>query len=687
MERITRFRAALLLIIFLAVLGLFTANLYRLQITDTEDSVTTDNFVIRTTVKAARGDILDRNGNALVSNRASYNLVFVPYVINNATGTNNYLHQLIDLCNDLGAEYTDRFPITAQRPFEYTLDEYSSVWQTYFQKYLANKDIDSDITAPLLIQRLRDSYDIPVDWSDEEARAIIGIYYELALRSVANLSSYIFIEDVDDVHLSAILELNIPGLTVEASTVREYATKYAAHILGHTGAMNPEQWEYYQNIEGYAMDAIVGQSGLELVFEEYLHGTDGVREDIYDREGNLISTRWVSEPQAGSNVETTIDLELQRIAEDEVARKIEALRAQTDEYADGKDAQGAAVVAMDPHTGQILACASYPSYNLATFSQDYNTLKDDPYKPMFNRALLGEYPPGSTYKMSMVVAGIESQVVGPFTEIRDEGIFTKYEGDDGPMCLSYSSSGTTHGMTNAMKALQKSCNYYFYALGDMMSIKDIDTVAKGLGLGESTGVELYEETGRRANATTKAELYNGDDASWYPGDQVLASIGQSDNRFTPLQLCVYASTLATQGTRYEATFLQRVVSTDYRTLVEDNKPTVASTMTISDDAYYAVLEGMKMVARAGGTAQDTFANYPVDVACKTGTAQTGKHNASDNGAFVCFAPAENPTISIVVYGEQAGHGSDMAIVAKSMLDYYLNVDEVSDVNSFENAVS
>ena len=686
MERITKFRAAMLLILFLAIVGFFGSKLYQMQIVDAADNSNADNFVIRTIVKAARGEILDRSGNTLVGNRASYNLVFVPYVINTAKGTNNYLKQLLDLTEELGASHIDHFPVTESRPFEYTLEEYSSTWQGYFQKYLANKEIDSDITAPLLIQELRDSYKIPEEWSDEDARAVLGIYYELALRSVAGLSSYAFMEDVSDEHLAAVLELNIPGLTVETSTVRVYATEYAAHILGHTGPMNAKQWEYYKEIDGYLMDAIVGQSGLEQVFEEQLHGVDGVREDIYDRQGNLVSTRWLQEPKAGNNVETSIDLELQRIGEDELARTIEGLRAK-EEGADGKDARGGAVVAIDINTGEILACGSYPTYDLSTFNQDYETLKADEYLPMFNRALQATYPPGSTYKMSMVVAGIDSGTIGAYTEIMDKGVFTKYEGSDGPSCLAWSSRGTTHGATNSMKALQKSCNYYFYVLGDMIDLEAMDATAKGLGLGESTGVELYEETGYRANADTKAALYSGDTARWYPGDQVLAAIGQSDNRFTPLQLCVYVSTLANQGDRYKATFLQRVVSSDYRTLILENEPTLLSSMDISDDAYSAVLEGMKQVARSGGTASQTFGDYPIDVACKTGTAETGKSNASDNGAFVCFAPADDPQIAIAIYGEQAGHGADMAVVARSMLDYYLNIGEASDVTSFENTVS
>ena len=222
MERIARFRAGIVLLIFFLIVGIFSFRLYSLQVIETGGSTdNTTTFVTYTRVKAARGDILDRNGNALVSNRASYDLVFNYYVISNAEDTNEQLLKLVQLCRELEIEYIDTFPVTKARPFEYTLEEYSTVEQGYFQAYLANRDWDSDITAPLLMKRLRDSYDIPADWSEEDARAVIGLRYELALRAgITNLPNYVFLEDAEDSQLSAIRELNIQGLMVEPSTVR-----------------------------------------------------------------------------------------------------------------------------------------------------------------------------------------------------------------------------------------------------------------------------------------------------------------------------------------------------------------------------------------------------------------------------------------------------------------------------------
>ena len=691
MERITRGRAMIVILIFVIIVGLFVFKMYDLQVIETggkKENITT--FTTLTRVKASRGDILDTNGNLLVSNRASYDLVMNHYVLITADGTNDYLYRLVKRCQEAGIEYTERFPISQERPFVYTLDQYNSSWQSYFQQFLAYMDnLDSDITAPLLIKRLRERYKIPAEWTEEEARLVIGLRYEMDLRNcVGSLPNYVFLTDVSDENLSAIVELNIPGLMVEASTVREYNTKYAAHILGFVGPMNAEQWEQYKDNPDYSMDSEIGQDGFEAAFEEYLHGVDGWREDTVTTSGELVSSRYLTEPKAGSNVEVSIDINLQRIAEDKMDDVIKALRADPEE--DGHDAEGGAVVAIDVKTGQVLTCSSYPTYDLSTFFEDYTQILETEYDPLFNRALLGTYPPGSTYKMSMVVAGVNSGVITSETVVYDKGVYNKYGPDFAPKCLYYTNYGQLHEEMTAATALQVSCNYFFYDLGDKISISAMDKAAKGLGLGEKTGVELPEYVGHRANKETKEELYTGDDKHFYTADRISAAIGQSDNRFTPMQLCVYASTLANRGTRYKASFLNRVVSSDYRTLLYQNEVSVLSTMEISDDAYKAYSEGMCLVTDKTewtGTAYNTFKDYPVKVAAKTGTAQNGINNASDNGAFICYAPAEDPQIAIAVYGEKAGHGSSLATIAKEMLDVYFEVGEVGDVTTNENKVS
>ncbi len=738
MERISRFRAMVLLGLFGLLLTLYAWRLFDLQIIQTDGNTdNTQTYTTITTVRAGRGDLLDRNGKVMVGNRASYDLVFNHYVIKSSSNTNEYLYRLYNLCSDLSIEYLDHFPITKTRPFEYTLDDYSTAWQRYFRVFMQDYDLDSDITAPLLMETLREKYKIPSEWDDEAARAVVGMRYEFDLRGVTSLPTYTFIEDVSDESLKAILELNTPGLMVESSTVREYHTSYAAHILGYLGGMDSDDWAKYQDL-GYSMDAYIGQAGMEEAFEEYLHGIDGQRVDVVSKDGTIMAQYWrtdketghVYSPQAGNNVETTIDLDLQIAAEDALAELMENIVNPevntTNGEKEGHDAEGAAVIVMKVKTGEILACASYPTYNLATMHEDWDEIEADTRNPFFNRAFGAYYAPGSTFKMCTLVAAMEnvSQKTGsvlyaPGELIEDKGRFDM-EGWEGfhPTCLIYSSNpGLTHQMIDATQALMVSCNYFFYILGYRLSEQIIDETAKGFGLGEPTGIELVEKIGWRSNSESKAANYTGTNKTYTGGDRVLSAIGQAENRYTPLQLCVYACTLANQGTRYKATFLSRVVSSDYHTLVYDNEPVVASKMAISDATYQTYMSGMRKVVTADssyvtafGTASAYFGGprdlygydpntWPIQdgiwnlkdevvVYAKTGTAEHSS-GGSDHAAFLCFAHRAGetePEIAIAIYGEKCAHGGWLAPVAEDILEVYFQEVNASDVFTYENLI-
>ena len=715
MERMTRLRARILLGLFAFIMVLYAMRLFNLQIISTDGN--TDNttyYTTVTTVRAARGDILDRNGKVLVGNRASYDLVFNHFVIKSADNRNEYLYTLLKKCEELGVEHQDHLPVTMTRPFEYTLSDYSTAWQGYYQNYMSDRSWDPDVTAPLLIEKMRELYKIPEEWTEEEARAVIGLRYEFDLRGVTNLPSYVFISDVDSENLAAILELNTPGLMVESSTVREYHTTYGAHILGYMGAMTENEWLEYKKL-GYSMDADVGKSGFEEAFETYLHGIDGQRLDKVTKEGTIVSQQYLEgkEPVAGNNVETTIDIDLQKVAEDALSQRMKELtdpNINTGGEGEGIDAQGAAVVVMKVKTGEILACASYPTFNLATMKEDWDAINNDDLKPMFNRAFGATYAPGSTYKMCTLVAAMENvygptnpkagqPIYAPGETIYDTGVFSHDDFPDfHPTCLFYSSSYGSHGDLTAQDALKVSCNLFFYELGYRMTINMMDETAKGFGLGEPTGIELTEKVGWRANeASKKASYKNSADAAWNGGDRVLCAIGQSENRFTPLQLAVYTCTLANQGTRYRATFLNRVTSSDYRTLVYSNSPEVVSKMNISDTTYNTYVDGMRrVVTMIGGTATTCFGGpkdedntqWPskITVCAKTGTAQHSS-GGSDHGVFVCFAPMDDPQVAIAIFGEKTAHGSSMAPVAEPILKAYFEMVDASEVYTYENGLS
>ena len=721
MERVSRFRAGVFLGLFAFILVLYSLKLFDLQIIETKgDTDNTQVYSTITTVRAARGDILDRNGNVLVGNRASYNLVFNHYVTKSNPNCNQALYELVQKCRELGITWYDHFPVSSSRPFTYTLTELTSAYQNHFQLFMVDRGLDSDITAPQLVEKMRARYEIPDSWSDEDARAVIGFRYEFDLRGITNLPTFTFLEDVTDQQLSAILELNTPGLNVEASTVREYHTKYAAHILGYLGGMNDAQWEEYED-QDYSMDAKVGQTGFELAFEEYLHGIDGMRYDEVNKDGATTMSKYTKEPVAGNSVETTIDIKIQEVAEkalDQVMKKIiDPEQREAGDAGDGLDAEGAAVIVMECKTGKILACASYPTFNLATMYEDWDDIMADPLKPFFNRAFGAEYPPGSSFKMCTLISAMEhrnkyGEYILPYgTKIEDKGVFTKYEGFY-PTCLAWTSGHFVHtaydgspGGIDATDALCYSCNYFFYVLGDLNNEENMVETCEDLGLGVPTGIELVEKTGRMNTSEVKRQVYgSGVNGNYSAGDRILGAIGQGENRFTPLQLAVYASTLANKGTRMKATFLSRVVSSDYRTLIKENQPEIANQLEMASTTIESYWVGMrKVITQMGGTATAYFGGpkdlygegdgvWPlkdeVTVYAKTGTAEHASLG-SDHGAFICFAHRKEetePDIAIALYGEKVAHGSWLAPVAEQILLSYYEMDAASEVTAFENQI-
>ncbi len=689
MERRIRFRVGVLIMLIVVGLSLYAGSVYKLQAeADAEEaSGSLSTYTYYTTVSAARGNILDRNGEVLVTNRASYNLTIINYALFNAESPNELLLLLAEKCDELGVDYADHLPVSATRPYAYTTDELSSTWQGYFKSYMREQGWDSDMSAENLIRVMRRKYSIPSDWTDEQVRMVVGLRYELSLRyySWSSLGFYTLTTDISSSDMAAILELSIPGLIVETTTVREYKTELLAHVLGRVGLMNAEEYETYSEL-GYPMNAYVGKDGLEKAFESYLHGEDGTLVTTIDENGDIVDQYYAKEPVAGNNVVLTIDLELQQATETALENVILSLRENgVGSEKEGTDAEGGAMVVMDVNTGEVLSSASYPTFNLATYSQDFNALLAADYSPLYNRVLLAAYDPGSVFKMTTAIAAIDYAETGRYYSIVDKGLYEYYE-DYQPACLLWK-RGLTHGTLNMMEALAQSCNYYFYEIGRLTGIDAIDEVSAALGLGESTGVELDEEIGWRGNAETKAKLHADDpnESGWYGADLLQVSIGQGDNKFTPMQLACYTSTLANGGTRFAATYLRRVVSSDYSAIVEQNSPEVLSTLNISEEALLAVSEGMRMTATSG-TASDYLKNYDIAVCAKTGTAQHGG-TGSDNASFVCYAPADDPQIAIVVYVEKGAQGGYLSNAAKAVMDVYFATSSSGDTEILENTVS
>ena len=517
------------------------------------------------------------------------------------------------------------------------------------------------------------------DMDPLEARALAGVVYELALRTQEiTWNPYIFAEDVDIDFISRVKENSLAGVVIEAATVRSYHTEYAAHLLGRVGPIYQEEWEHYQNLDedgdgeaDYQMDDTVGKDGAELAFESYLRGTSGVRILERNTSGKIVSETWQSEPEPGDNVVLTIDIDLQKKVEDTLAESLPNLQSE--------EVEGAACVVLDVNSGDVLASASYPTYSLATFSQDWTENASNPLNPLVNRALNGLYPPGSTFKMITAIAALETNTITPDTKIRDEGIYT-YWSSPQPKCWYYRQYGAKHGLINVSEAIEVSCNYFLYDVGRRVGIDTLVDYANRFGLGRKTGIELPESTGGVGSPERSEALGQ----KWYEGNVLNVAIGQDNTQVTPIQLANYIATLVNGDTRYSTHLLKEVKSNDFSQILYTYEPQAVETIAIQSENLDAVKAGMLALTTDGSVAR-YFQDLPVQVGAKTGSAQVSAQTES-NAVFVCFAPYDDPEIAMAIAVEHGGSGSELGAMAAEILSYYFSVQENREDIPSENTL-
>ena len=648
------------------------------------------------TVEAARGQILDRYGRVLVSNRASYNVSLDTSFM--GEDRNTVLLRLLDICREESVTWSDTLPVSQSAPYVFTAEGAYGNLRKYAEKMkweglvptaeeieaLQSAESPALPSAERLIAKLRETYQVDPALSDEEARDLVGVLYELALRSrEITWSSYVFAQDVEMTFIVKVKEASLSGVSIDTTTVREYNTSYAAHLLGRVGLMDSDEWNNIYQALDYPYNASVGKDGMEQAFESYLHGVPGKRAIETNDQGKVVSAddTWkiderTGEPQApqpGYNVISTLDIKLQEAVERALADGVGALKSE--------DTQGAAAVVIDVNDGGVLASASYPTYDLSTFLQNYTELANDPLNPLFNRATQGIYPPGSTFKMVTAIAGLQEGVITPTDEILDTGRYTYYK-DYQPQCWYYRQYGRTHGKENVSEAIRDSCNIFFYDVGRRLGISLLDEYAQKFGLGEYTGIEVYESKGHVAGPGYTESLGQ----KWYDGNTLPAAIGQENNQFTPIQLANYVATLANGGTHYSAHLLKEVKSSDFSQVVYQYEPEVLNELDLDPENLEAVTRGMLMVTQPGGSAYSYgFNTLDIQVAAKTGSAQVSSATES-NAVFVCFAPYEDPEIALAIVVEKGGSGSTLSSIAVEILDYYFSSGSGMETVEGENTL-
>ncbi len=695
---IKKSRLITLAAVLLVLLVVYVVSLYKLQIVEGrkyyEES---KNSVITTeTVIAARGNILDRYGRLLVTNTSSYDLLINTgelFPSDNSVDSNAVILQLVNMVREYGNDYTDWLPITDSPPFEYK--DMSATDEARLTAYKENRGLDANASAVEVLSDMRNRYEIDSNYSAEEARIIASVRYAVNVRYLINTSDYVFVENADMKLIAAIKENNVVGVNVKESFVREYQTEYAAHILGYINWMNEDQYEKYSAL-GYTGDTKVGQEGAERAFEEYLHGTNGTVQYTSAEDGTVVSTEYTKEPVPGNNVYLTIDIQLQEAAERALKSGIESISAELESsmdkvvFVDGEwvdkdiEVTGGAVVVVDVKTGEPLAIASYPTYDLTSLLDNYAQIASTPNNPLYNRALQGEYAPGSTFKPCTSIAALTEKVINTETRLECGGVYTKYaEYGYAPQCW-INGTGSVHGPDNISEALRDSCNCFFYEVGRQLGIDRMEKYAHLLGLGVETGIELPENTGNMSNSATHYDWVGED---WTIGDTLQAAIGQSDSMFTPLQLAEYCAAVANNGQRHSGSILKYVRSYDYSEKIFEREDEVLSEIDSEQYNWDAIHNGMYMVANDwAGSGYHVFEGYTAStVACKTGTAQKGL-TVSNDGIFICYAPFEDPEIAIAVVVERGGAGANCGRIAREILEVYFGIKSASDITETEGSL-
>lgn len=635
-------------------------------------------------IQAQRGNIYDANGTALVSNKFSYNLYLdAGSLPTGAEERNAILLTIVKTARENGAEEAFSMP---EDPFSKEGDTVSldgdfmeTVYGRRLTKLLTDLNFPPEDDGTWEEENLSGAYDALrlrygiVDgdgkalYNKEDAALLFALRLDMELHNFSAAEPYTILTDISVELISQILEGSTRGVRVSSEAERVYHFPgVASHILGRVGRITAENAEYYEEL-GYSMDAIVGVEGAEKAFEEYLHGVDGELTIIEDGYGNILEQYVSREPVAGQHVYLTIDIELQQAAEKALADNIAMIAengASSGTTLSGEDADAGALTAIDAKTGAVLALASYPTYDLSTFSETYGDLVQDEKAPLFNRALEGTYAPGSTFKPGVAAAALQEGIITPQTQIQDLGQYTYYT-DYQPRCWIYTPryGMRTHGYVNVSEAIQVSCNYFFYEVGRQLTITKIDEYCEKYGLGQPTGIELSEKTGVLAGPAYREE--NG--KIWYDGDTLQAAIGQSDHLFTPLQLSVYIATLLDGGDRMGAHILKE--TRDYLgNVLYEAQPEVIDSVQLDDIVVETVQNAMKDVTENGSAAR-VFVNYPISVGGKTGTAQVSE-DSSDNATFIAFAPFDDPQIVATCVIEHGANGTDAGFAIRDLFNSY-----------------
>ncbi len=690
-----------ILIFFICAVGIvFILKLYNLQIVNGESyrEQSEKRLVREVSIEGPRGEIYDRYGKLLVTNEIGYDLCLY-YTKIEKTELNDILLKVTNILEKNGDEYYNNFPIDFETMTFKKSEASANAWKK-------SNGFKEELSAKEIVDYYKKKYEIASDNIDDISK-IIPLRYEIASKGYTSYKSVTLAKGISIESMHEIEERNneFSGVNIVKTPIRKYLTgSTASHIIGYIGAISSVEYKEKKD-QGYLQNDMIGKSGVESTFETFLKGENGKSRLQMDSKGRITGSEEVTESKMGESIVLTIDLDLQTKAEQVLEKYVKKI--QTGGTAEKfEDARAGALVVLDVKTSEVLALASYPSYNPEEFTDGISNSEYAKYfinedKPMFNRAIQGTYSPGSTFKMITAIAALESDAVGIDETIYDKG---KYDKGHKPACWIWNDYRGSHGYVNAEKALKVSCNYFFYEVAYRMGIDKLAEYVKKFGLGIKTGIELIgEATGTIASREyiNKLNEKDGKSRTWMIADTLSAAIGQSYNSFTPIQMASYIATLANHGIKNEVTILKHVITSDGEELKREDVLEVVDSkigktevetgnLGISDDVLKTIFEGMRSVTSdRGGTAYSTFSSFPIEVAGKTGTATASSGSA--NAWFVGFAPYDNPEIAVVCVIEHGGHGGYTAPAVKEVMEEYFgynnsNIDEDMSIKSINEII-
>ena len=683
-------------IVVIVISVIFIATLFNLQIVNGENyREQSEKRMLRTkNITAPRGEIYDRNGVILATNKLSYDVELYKVRVSTKEQNDGIL-RLVEILNENSDKVYSTFPVNDDLNgfnFENTEEE---------QKWKKEMKLDSTLTFDQVIDKYIEKYELQ-DYSDNRLNQIkmIEIKYEANLNGYSLFNSATIAKDISQKSVAKIGEekYKIYGISIVSVPKRYYPNgNLLSHTIGYVSKISSTEYEKKKE-QGYNVNSVIGKAGIEQSFEKYLRGNDGVIKEETDTLGNVSSQTETTEAKSGDNVTLTIDYRLQKVAEESLLNTINGLQNGTLVGKKFSDANAGAVVVLDVDSGEVLASASYPTYDINSLIggisiKDWNALQNNSLHPMVNRVVSGIYSPGSTFKMLVGMAGLMNGKITVDEKYYDPGI---YPYGYHPKCWLYTDRHMTHGWINIEGAIKGSCNCYFYEVGRRIGISEIVKYAKLFGLGQKTGIELSgEAAGTIAGADDKSE--DGLKSPWYLGDTLSAAIGQSGSSYTPIQLANYIATIANGGKLNKVSLIKSVdneVAGTSESLADINKYISEYTgvnfeekdLNINSEYIDAIKKGMLSVtSETGGTSYIVFKNSDIQVAGKTGTAQVP--NGNNNGIFVGFAPYDNPKIAVVAVIEHGGEGTYTANVVKPIMEEYFNIDKESKQNEKAQNVS